>query len=496
VRAWPNCTRPGFFNEHHGYSSSPPDQSAYAWRLRFARGGERWIWCGHCPAQAAFGLRSSSDGQRPGCAPGSRYCRRYIVSAIQFKASFHLFIYSLFSAHYIKDLGIGKVVGISSQFGYYVNQEGIDVDLICTQRHAALARDPSLDSKVLESGLTPAQLASSAYHSRLARSTDDEHLCTFLSDVRAEVFAPCAGRYVVSTSVLETLAQQTFAGVPVGERYIIAGANNIMHPTRDESSWLAALDNAGISMLPEWVSNSGTASVFMRACSGSFTLDRPDALLMACGQDCERFLERVCRRNESAGKDQFTSSRIFATCYDVARETRARGPLNRLGVERIAHIDCITTAPARAYKTFTEVIGAQSIASAAGSQRVRLPGADDPSLSVVPAPENATPADTGLHVFFAVTNLARTRAVLERDNLAFSVSHSVDLGEVLELNGETGGYPMGFVQATGPAASAACSDALSVVMKNVGVKQLDHCEQVYFCRVPVTESNIRALQIR
>lgn len=376
-------------------------------------------------------------------------------------------------AHYIKELGIGKVVGVSSQFGYYIDQDGIDVDRICIQRQAALSLDQSLDPKLLETGLTPAQLTSSAYYARLAGSTDDEHLCSFLSTVRADIFAPCAGRYVVSPSVLKALDQATFENVLPGERFIIAGANNIMSPSRDESTWLAALDDADISMLPEWISNSGTASVFMRACSGNFTLDRPEVLLTACGQDIERFLERVCRRNADMGSEQFKSSHIFATCYDVARETRVRGEINRFGVERIAHVNCITAAPERAYETFNQVIGAQPMESLAEAKMLQLPGADDPSFSITPAPKDATPADTGLHVFFAVTNLARTRAVLMRDGLAFTESTHADHGVVLEMNGEMGGYPMGFVQATGSPATT-LHEAQSTVMKNVGVKQLDH----------------------
>jgi hypothetical protein len=393
----------------------------------------------------------------------------------------------LSSAHYIKELGIGKVVAISSQFGYYIEQDGIDVDRICTQRQATLASDPSLDPKILETGLTPTQLESSAYHARLAGSTDDEHLRTFLSDTQADVFAPCAGRYVISPAVLETLAKRTFAGVPANERFIIAGANNVLDLSRDESSWLAALDAIGVSMLPEWISNSGTASVFMRACSGSFTLDRPDALLVACGQDVELFLERVCRRNSSAGKEQFLSSRIFATCYDVARETRSRGSLNQFGVERITHMNCITTEPARAYDTFSQVIGAQPLPSAAHTKLLRLPGADDPTFTITPAPAMATPADTGLHVFFEVTNLARTRAILVRDGLAFTESYSADLGAILELDGETGGYPMGFVQATGPVIAAPREEVKSNIMKNVGVKQLDHCQSPYKFKATVTD---------
>ncbi|KAI0337698.1 Glyoxalase/Bleomycin resistance protein/Dihydroxybiphenyl dioxygenase [Trametopsis cervina] len=384
-------------------------------------------------------------------------------------------------AHYAVELGIGRIVGISSQFGYLICQDGIDVGNICRQRNQALVIDPSLDPKLLESGLTTSQLSdTSSYFLRRPGSSNDEHLCDFLAGIHADVFAPCAGRYVVSRSALDMLAETTFRGVPVGERFIVAGANNILHPEQDEQVWLSSLDAAGINMLPEWVTNSGTASIFMRACSGTFTLDRSEALLQACGQDVENFLESIFRTElDRAGGARLGTSGLFAACYDAARRIRARGAVNRLGVEHITHVECITKEAARAYETFTQVLGAVPLKqeSPTDVKQFHLPGADDPTLSISPASPNATLADTGLHIFFAVTNLAKTRKVLEQDGFAFAVKSRDDIGEVIQLDGAQVGYPIGFVQGRGssvPVGLPAPFNSQSTALGNVGVKQLDH----------------------
>lgn len=341
------------------------------------------------------------------------------------------------------ELGIGKVVGISSQYGFLVDANGIDVAGINTARRANVSsRDAfDIDPNSLEAGLTQEQLEATSYTPRDKSATEEVHLATFLHAVRGEVFVPCAGRYILTDKVTRALDSRTFAGLPTNDRFIVSGANNIFPQAACRKSCLEKLDQSHILMLPEWVSNSGTANLFMRTCSGLALRDHATQNLTACADDTASFIDAVFAKI----KGDISSSALLNVCEQVAMDRRARGAVNLLGVKRISHLTLVSPDAKRSHDTFTKLINVRQLSS--GS--LMLPGADDATLSIIQAPEGAEPTDTGLHVHFAVYNLGKTRRVLQKHAIAFTERPLGREGQFeLELCGTHAGYPMSFRQGT------------------------------------------------
>lgn len=365
------------------------------------------------------------------------------------------------------ELGIGRVVGISSQYGYLVDQNGIDVAAIDRNRRDLVARGQTnrLDPNCLEAGLLSSQIESTAYAERSLASTDEDHLATFLSASRGEVFVPCACRYILTNKVTQALVSKTFANLSPHSRFIVSGANNIFPQISSRDDCLRALDDARITMLPEWVSNSGTANLFMRTCSGLARPGRAADNLSACANDTASFLRDVFLE----AKNTFKSSALWRSCDTVAAKRRARGATNVLGVKGIDHLTLISPDCKRSRETFTKIGNVNVLKDGI----LKLPGSDDPTLSITQAPQDAGPADTGLHVRFSVFNIEKTRMVLHNERVEFVEHLHPDGRTELELAGESAGYPMSFIEADQPTLDrgATMSNDASIVRE---VKQLDH----------------------
>lgn len=368
-----------------------------------------------------------------------------------------------------QELGLGRIVGISSQYGFLVDQEGIDVAAINRSRNKN-AGTLKVDPKSLEAGLSTEDMQKPSYTTRKKASTDEEHLSAFLAASKGDVFVPCAQRYILTPATLSVLAQETFSDTASDARYIVAGANNIFAASEPRQKCLTRLDEASITMLPEWVSNSGTANLFMRTCSGLAIKGHALSNLAACAQDTDAFIHAVFAR---AGED-LSSTSLWRACDNVAATRREHGAVNLLGVKRISHLTLISPDAKRSCETFQRIGNATAVAD---GNLFRLPGADDPTLSITQAAEGYGPADTGLHVRFSVYNLDKTRRVLAKEGIAFEERRIADQGDVeLHLCGEKTGYPMSFCQAqdqeTQQASLPVAADALPSLVDEV--KQLDH----------------------
>ncbi|PWN31091.1 hypothetical protein BDZ90DRAFT_34855 [Jaminaea rosea] len=357
-----------------------------------------------------------------------------------------------------QELGLGRIVGISSQYGFLCDNSGIDVAAINKARRSS--PDTTVDPNSLEAGLTAQQRALPTYTRRKTASTDEDHLVSFLTSARADVFVPCACRYILTPKVTAALVSHTFSDLCANaQRYVVAGANNVFPATAQRSACLAKLDEAGITMMPEWVSNSGTANLFMRTCSGLALQGRPLGNLAACARDTTSFIDAVFSR---VGGSSSTSTALWHACDEVASARRQAGAINLLGVERISHLTLISPDAKRSKETFLRVGNVSEVVSVeGGADLFRLPGIDDPTLSIEQAPADAGPADTGLHVRFAVANLEKARRVLAKQNVAFTERPITQKGQEgdfeLELTGEQAGYPMSFCQSAEPSASSSAS---------------------------------------
>ncbi|KAF4331969.1 glu leu phe val dehydrogenase family [Fusarium beomiforme] len=344
-------------------------------------------------------------------------------------------------AHAVKSMGIGRVVAISSQYGFYVDNNGIDCDAIERLRRRLVERGQAtgLDPKSLEAGLTPAQLESPLYAKRRAATFDEDHLADFLDASEGDVFVPCAHRYVLGPKTFPALVHGTFANVPPRARFILGGANNVFDQNEPKDKILADLGAAGILMLPEWVSNSGASNLFMRACSGLALEGYSASTLEACANDSSAFVNSLFTNVKSNAK----TKSLWVECEKLAAFRRRFGAVNLLGVKKMSHLMLTTSNVSRAVETITNVYNAK--ANHDGSL-YKLPGSGDPTLSIEEAPEDAGPADMGLSVQFSVYSLERARGVLSTERIPFEETLLQDGSNKLILDRELAGYPISLVQ--------------------------------------------------
>ncbi|KAG5743139.1 hypothetical protein H9Q70_014150 [Fusarium xylarioides] len=341
-----------------------------------------------------------------------------------------------------KELGIGRVVGISSQYGFLINDDGIDCGVIDRARRIAVKNDSlqGYDARSFEAGLSQAELQSECYVKREIASTDEKHLINFLACTRGEVFVPCAQRYVLTSRVISALADESFAKAPLGTRFIIAGANNVFNQGDCVEDVASRLDLASICMLPEWVTNSGTANLFMRACSGLALKGYAVSNLEASAADTKAFVRAALSK---AGYQQGNVA-VWQACRDLAAARRKAGPVNLLGVKRMTHLTMRTSDVERTTEVITKLYNAKS-----NDDRTlfQLPGSDDPTISIVQVPEDASPVDIGLSVHFSVYNLRKASEVLRAESIAFRERVLEDESTELILDPEQAGYPMSLCQA-------------------------------------------------
>ncbi|KAG5945501.1 hypothetical protein E4U60_005217 [Claviceps pazoutovae] len=120
-----------------------------------------------------------------------------------------------------RELGLGRVVAISSQYGNFIEDKGIDCAAIDGARRQAIKNNgvQNFDPRSLEAGLGPRDLQSDRYTTLKAGTTDEQHLHAFLTAARADVFVPCARRYVLTPNIVHTLANDTFAQTTSNARF-------------------------------------------------------------------------------------------------------------------------------------------------------------------------------------------------------------------------------------------------------------------------------------
>lgn len=379
-------------------------------------------------------------------------------------------------AHAVHELGIGKIVAISSQHGFLLDDEGIDIDTIIRVRNASAEGRGLFDPRTLEAGLTAQQLADERrYKKRFQSSTDEEHLSRFFTAVKADAFVPCAGRYIFTPNTLQALAKSTLASVDSKvPRFLVCGANNTLAPNFVCSEALALLDAANIKVVPEWVSNSGTANLFMRAVSGLALPGNTAVNLAACADDAVAFLSSAFDQCEGSGRDiaRLSTIRLWQACEKTAALRRQAGAVNLLGIRRIATLKLITSDVQRSRETMVRVCRAEEQPSGT----YRLPGSNDPTFHVLSAPQGASPAETGLIIQFAVCNIEKARHVLKRQGLN-AIERTSDSLLELEVGPAQIGYHLSLVQDYGPdpnlpkVASGIANTASTVL---ADVKAFDH----------------------
>ncbi|KAI4591943.1 hypothetical protein KJ359_012074 [Pestalotiopsis sp. 9143b] len=374
-------------------------------------------------------------------------------------------------AQAVQSLGIGRIVVVSSQYGFLANEHGIDCNAIHAFRRKTeqTGSHCQFDLNSLEAGLTEAVMQSDLYTQRRAGSTDEEHLIDCLSAGQANVFVPCAQRYVMTPKVTTALVEKTFAGVIPDSRFVLAGANNIFHPGKPTELYLSQFDSGFVKMLPEWVSNSGTSNLFMRACSELALGGRPVSNLESCAKDTTAFINSVFQK----AQDHATST-LWNVSETISKERRKTGASNLLGVDELVHLTLGASDVQRSKETFEKVCGATSVQD---NGRFVLPGPGDPTVEIFETPDVLQdPTAHGLTMHFSVCNLNKTRQVLVARAIGFCEEPARDGSSELVFTGGEAGYRVKLCQAPklawpvcGPRTTMKLTASISGV-----VRQLDH----------------------
>lgn len=161
-------------------------------------------------------------------------------------------------AYYMQKYNRGVIVAICDHTGWISHKKTIDVAEILREKENKNLRGSSSLEDILSSELKE------KYQYQARKDQDnDAYLCQFLQGIQADVFTPCANRYVLSQSVLEVLANFTFSQLSKTQErpLIVSGANNAF-PDQKSFDHMKKLN---FNMPPEWVSNCGNAVLFVEA---------------------------------------------------------------------------------------------------------------------------------------------------------------------------------------------------------------------------------------
>ncbi|ORY00583.1 hypothetical protein K493DRAFT_312792 [Basidiobolus meristosporus CBS 931.73] len=365
-------------------------------------------------------------------------------------------------AYYLKELGIGRVVGIMSIDGIYVD-DNIDVLELLRVRHAR--RDEAgLDIKSVEACLTPEQLASSAYSKRDENENDQDYLLRFIKSTQADVWAPCAGRYCLTAEIASALVETTFASSDDRSRFILAGANNVFGKweegqskrtsPQEQAALLGCLTDAGVQMLPEWVTNSGTSCLFMLTCTRQYSDEESvtKVILEDIRNDITEFIQRAALVDQTLNSYECCSKYAQA----IRQQRELEGRRKDLVISKIHHYHIVTqdlTVPLKFYQEnmACEIKMIDGSNASYNDRRftrqcvIRFLTKEDPFLIISEDPASAI-TDCGIdYLAFSASDIDLVTDTLKQNFVSFDLVKSHPLWTVGGLNipAEDRGY--GFV---------------------------------------------------
>jgi tyrosyl-tRNA synthetase len=196
-------------------------------------------------------------------------------------------------AYYLETKKIAKVIAISDKDGILFDSRGLPISRILDSRKENVetlkktGAAPHLISDAAKNclvNLNPAKLLEEGWGTIIQSNTflSPEDAAVKLATFDADVFCPCAIRYIITPRVVENMSAKLF----------ISGANNPygLYNGREFSEdkdrqVLSLLEEKKIVVIPDWVANSGTAQLFHRSLSVKFNLGDDNAaseILEAC----------------------------------------------------------------------------------------------------------------------------------------------------------------------------------------------------------------------
>lgn len=198
-------------------------------------------------------------------------------------------------AYYIYKENLGKIVGIQEKNWALYEEQGIDINNILR-----LTNENKIELNLAKN---------SNFYRKPSYLTDEEFLIDFLSKIKGNIFCPCAQRYTITHKVLDILIKNTFLYSKTINSYIISGANNVFFDMKILTHAL----NCGINLLPEWISNSGNALLFLESLKEKNLSHNWDKIIH------NRILERIKKFLGEAKEFSLTSNlSLYEGCHEYS----------------------------------------------------------------------------------------------------------------------------------------------------------------------------------
>jgi glutamate dehydrogenase (NAD(P)+) len=192
-------------------------------------------------------------------------------------------------AYYLQKNDIAKIVGLCDKEECLINPQGIDIEKILATRGNSIF------------GIHDSY---KYYRNNLS---DSEFLQWFLSSVKADIFSPCATRYIINEDVLSTLNNVTFQNTP--NKFIVSGANKVF----SNADLIKNTLECDIIIVPEWVSNCGNALLFLESLTQTkLEQNWSNKIKNIVTDRIYRFLQ------SSKEEAQKYNVSLYESCYEVA----------------------------------------------------------------------------------------------------------------------------------------------------------------------------------
>lgn len=208
-------------------------------------------------------------------------------------------------AYYLTNKNIAKVVAIADAFGFIFDQNGLPIEEFLINRHERIRqmRIEGVSETEIETIRKNMFLSDDSKNRfnwtpvskfQSGSSQMKDYFNAFLECVQADIFSPCAIRYVLTQDSVQRIMKI------MKPKFIVSGANNpygiisngnLVEDKKGEV--LADLERNGIIVVPDWVANSGTAQLFHRGLSIPFNLDTENIaniVLEACADPIRTFI--------------------------------------------------------------------------------------------------------------------------------------------------------------------------------------------------------------
>ncbi|MGV8949114.1 MAG: Glu/Leu/Phe/Val dehydrogenase dimerization domain-containing protein [Candidatus Paracaedibacter sp.] len=214
-------------------------------------------------------------------------------------------------AYFLYENNIAHVVGICEKDRYIYNPEGINI------KELLIAKKMNKDFNITDS------LNDEVNYTRIFNNKNPTYVLNeFLTDARADIFSPCAARYVINNLILSTLKWKTFSNQKMNKKFIISGSNNIFK----NISIIDTCIKSDITVIPEWFSSSGTALFFLSI------LRQTGFSNTAIMEVKQSIRNRLVSFLEEASKALSTSTNksLYETIYDTTLKNRKFYDINAI----------------------------------------------------------------------------------------------------------------------------------------------------------------------